>query len=249
MPRVIGIVQARLSSRRLPAKILAPIFDRPLLAVLLERLRGARVDEWWVATSSRPEDCVTEVWARELGCRVHRGPLDDVLARFTAIIREREPDWVVRVTADNPFVDGEIVNRLIEEIPGLDPEATVVGADASDRTWPLGYVPQLARADAVLCAEREIPPDQPFHRAHVLTWLGATGGHRHLRPPPGTPRRGGWRWTVDTLLDLEMARHAFAVFGDRWREIGYADMVAALDRHPEIPRINRQVRQKSPEEG
>src|SRR5262245_53254590 len=103
--KTIGIIQARLGSSRLPGKILCPLAGRPLLEVLVKRLATARLDEWWLATTTDPVDELTADWGEALGLRVWRGSVDDVLSRFTAIIESSRPDWVFRVTADNPFTD------------------------------------------------------------------------------------------------------------------------------------------------
>jgi spore coat polysaccharide biosynthesis protein SpsF len=249
MAGVIGIIQARLSSNRLPGKILAPIGGHPLLAVLVERLRPARIGEWWLATSRDPRDDLTASWGEELGLRVHRGDLEDVLSRFTAITRERRPEWIARVTADDPFIDGALVNALLEGLADAEKEAALVGIGGEEPTFPLGYGAELARASALLSSESEIPEDQGWHRSHVLSWVRSHSPTHRVPAPADWPPRPAWRWTVDTPADLKMTRAAFELFGRRWPSIGYAEMVEALDAHPEITAINREVRQKELTEG
>jgi spore coat polysaccharide biosynthesis protein SpsF len=244
-PRVVGIVQARCASTRLPAKVLAPLAGRSLLAMLAERLAPARVDEWWLATTVRPEDDVVTAWGESIGWRIFRGSTADVLSRFAAITAERRPEWVVRVTADDPFIDAGIVDRLLDATSAQPPSVAMVAAQRG--VLPLGYAPQVARGDAVLCAAREA--DEPHHRAHVLSWVEANA-RRHAVPiPPTWPRRPEWRWTVDTPDDLAMARAAFDCFGARAAEIDYEGMVSALDAQPAIAARNAHVRQKALEEG
>ena len=113
MAKTVGIIQARMRSERLPGKILAPLCGRPLLALLATRITRARVDEWWLATSSDPADDVTEAWGFELGLRVYRGHATDVLSRFVAVADEARAEWLVRVTADNPFLDAPLIDALV----------------------------------------------------------------------------------------------------------------------------------------
>jgi len=243
VPAVVGVIQARLGSTRLPAKILAPLAGRPLLELLVQRLAGARVDEWWLATTRDGSDEVTAAWGRALGLRVHRGPVEDVLARFTAIIRHRRPRWVVRVTADDPFTDAGAVDWLLE----ARDDGSAKGADLihGGPGLPLGYAPQLARAEAVLEAEARIPADEPFHRAHVLSWLHVRGRGVAVEPPADWPRRPGWRWTVDTPEDLAMAQAAFARLAGAAVDASYGRIVQSLDAEPEIPATNAHVAQRS----
>ncbi len=268
MGGTIGIIQARMGSERLPGKILAPLAGRPVLGLLVDRIRRARVDEWWLATSSDPADDVTEAWGFELGLRVFRGHPTDVLSRFVAIGEEARADWMIRATADNPFLDAPVVDRLIE---ARDHDDQAKQADAirlegglplsfdSDPTrcadvrrsprLPIGYGVELVRRRALVAAQQEIPANEPHHRVHVTSWLYARARVHSLPTPPEWPDRPDWRWTLDTYEDLAMARSAFRAFGPNADTIDYPAMVAKLDAHPEIVAMNRHISQKRLEEG
>ncbi len=255
MPTVIGIIQARMGSSRLPGKILAPLAGRCLLDLLATRLRDTPVEEWWLATTEKPEDDVTEAWGHSLGLRVYRGDSENVLSRFTAIIREREPEWIVRVTADDPFTDAGAITRLIECRDEMGKGRALLalpsGGTSDEHAGslaPLGFGAQLARADDVVRIESEIPDGQPYHRTHVLSWLEQSGQGLSIPLPEDWPHRPDWRWTVDTPEDLSMARSAFHLFGLAAATITYPEMVAALDLHPEIVNMNAHVQQKSVEQ-
>ena len=117
MARAVGIIQARVRSERLPGKILSPLAGRPLLALLATRIARARVDEWWLATSSDPADDVTEAWAFELGLRVYRGHATDVLSRFLAVDTD-EDLAMVRLLDGVPEIaalNEHIVQKKLEE--------------------------------------------------------------------------------------------------------------------------------------
>ncbi len=246
--KCVGIVQARTRSSRLPGKVLAPLAGRPLLALLLDRLRGGgagAVSEWWVATTDQPEDDALAKLAERHGARVYRGDPEDVMERYVAIASLRQPDWILRGTGDNPFVDAPLVDLLLgaaeRGAPEVDMWTQPLGA------LPLGYGLQLARTTAFLESARNLPADAAFHRCHVLSWLTAKGVVREIDLPAHWPARPRWRWTVDTECDLAGARAAFAAFAAP--TLDYPQMVAALDATPAIPAINRGVRQKRPEEG
>lgn len=258
----IGIIQARMGSERLPGKILAPLGGQPVLGLIAERLRAARVDEWWLATSSDPADDVTEAWGFELGLRVFRGHPTEVLARFIAIGREGDADWLVRVTADNPFLDARVVNLLVDARDASEcaKEADLLrlhggliveqesGPEQAPRL-PVGYGVELVRRDALELADREIAPSDGHHRVHVTSWVCANANVHAVPTPLDWPDRPDWRWTVDTYEDLAMARSAFRLFGDEATTIDYPAMVDRLDGHPEITNMNRHIEQKKLEEG
>ncbi len=259
-----------MGSERLAGKILAPLAGRPMLALLVERIRRARVDEWWLATSRDPTDDVTEAWGFELGLRVFRGHPTNVLSRFLAIAQETRASWCVRVTADNPFLDAALIDRLLD---ARDDGHAAKRADAvrfrggvvietpQTPSWPaeqgpvrtprlpLGYGVELVRRRALERADHAIAGRDFHHRIHVTSWLYANAAVHATPTPLAWPDRPDWRWTIDTYEDLAMARSAFRVFGREATSIDYPTMVAALDRHPEIYAMNAHVEQKKLEEG
>ncbi len=239
-----------MGSSRLPGKILYPLGGRPLLAVLAQRLvRSARVDEWWLATTDRADDEVTAGWGAALGLRVCSGAVEDVLSRFVAIARERNPTWIVRATADNPFADGAVVDAMLAQTEQMPASSDCLSEDRTNAALPLGYAPEIVRAEALLEAEAAIPDAEPHHRAHVTSWLVACGRRWPFQPPADWPARPAWRWTVDTLADARMADQAFALFGERWPTISYPEMVAALDAQPDLVALNAEIQQKPVEAG
>lgn len=248
--RTIGIIQARLSSARLPAKVLAPIAGQPLLGLLANRVRNAkRVDEWWLATSEATDDDVTAAWGAALGLQVYRGSLDDVLSRYIAIAELRKPDVLLRLTADDPFTDHVIVDLLVEQLLAAPVGVALTSDNMSSRHFPLGYCPQAARCDAVLTLPNVIPAELPYHRGHVMTWFYTQpGACLAVRPPTDWQPRPAWRWTIDMDADLAMAQRAFATLADPTCA-SYMEMVRILDAHPEITGSNLHVRQKALEEG
>lgn len=270
MTKTVCIIQARMRSERLPGKILAPLGGRPLLALLATRIARAKVDERWLATSSDPADDVTEAWGFELGLRVYRGHPTDVLSRFLAVADETGADWLVRVTADNPFLDAPLIDALIAERDALAErdakravaiEADVATGTSEDRNAhepdlirpaagrPIGYGVELVHADALRRAARAIPATAFHHRVHVTSWLSVHGRIQSVALPAEWPSRPSWRWTVDTYEDLAMARSAFRLFASEAATIDYPTMVRLLDGVPEIAAMNAHIAQKKLEEG
>jgi len=207
------------------------------------------LDAIWLATTEEPADNLTAEWGRALGLNVFRGSTDGVLSRFTSIIRQEKPDWVFRLTADNPFTHVEVLEELKKQTASIGPDHDLIGFNKGSGT-PLGFASvSLVRGEALLKAEGEIPSEQSFHRTHVTSWLVQNGRDFRIEEPQSWPPRPDWRWTVDTPEDYAMAKAAFAQFGEKQATIRYPEMVAQLDAHPEITSINAAIQQKSLEEG
>ena len=100
----LAILQARVSSSRLPMKVLVPILSRPMLALQIERLRRSKhIDKLVVATSTDPNDDEIEVLAHRERVEIFRGSLEDVLDRFYQGAKRFLPEHVIRLTGDSPL--------------------------------------------------------------------------------------------------------------------------------------------------
>jgi spore coat polysaccharide biosynthesis protein SpsF len=202
--------------------------------------------------------------------RVFRGHSSDVLSRFVAIGRETRADWCLRVRADNPFLDAPALDALLEArdvsetakradairfhgglLVETDPDCRASHRRGPQRTprLPVGYGVELVRHEALELAHRTIAEDEPQHRIHVTSWLHAHARVHPIPTPSAWPDRPEWRWSIETYEDLAMARSAFRAFGAEAATIDYPLMVARLDTHPEITRMNQHIEQKHLEEG
>ena len=111
---IVGFLQARSTSRRLPGKVLLPVLGEPMIVRQIERLRRAQsLDRLVVLTSSDPSDDPLAALLVDRDIEVFRGPLDDVLGRFVAAIEEYRPTTVVRLTGDCPLADPTVVDLVV----------------------------------------------------------------------------------------------------------------------------------------
>jgi spore coat polysaccharide biosynthesis protein SpsF len=114
------IIQSRMGSTRLPGKVLKPLGATDNMDYVVSRCRAIiGVDEVVVATSTLPGDDALETWCREFGVPCFRGSEQDVLARYYFCAKEYHPDYVIRVTADCPFLDyqlaGDVLKLAVEQ--------------------------------------------------------------------------------------------------------------------------------------
>ncbi|MDP2215021.1 glycosyltransferase family protein [Phenylobacterium sp.] len=203
---ILALLQARLSSTRLPGKVLLPLAGAPMLLRQIERVRRARrIDQIVVATSLEASDDPLVQILEAAGLPVHRGPLADVLARFVGALEVWPADHVVRLTGDCPLIDPEVIDATIDL-------HLAKGADYTHNRYdPSGYPKgQDVEVIAAAALRRTAAEDQsPEAREHV-TWAVRNASDRYriarLDPPAD---EGQVRWTVDTPDDYEFVRRVY----------------------------------------
>jgi spore coat polysaccharide biosynthesis protein SpsF len=246
-PSLIVIVQARLSSSRLPGKVLLPAGGKSLLGHLLERVaRSVHRPKVVVATTTGAADDALVAEARRFGAESSRGSEADVLERFTVTLAEHPADVVVRLTADNPLLDPGELDRVIGEFlsrwNGPD-EVDYVTNHADDGRIALGLSVEVFSAEALLRAAREAR--EPGDREHVTAYLYRMPGRfRVLRTPHPDPALSRFRLTVDTPEDFELVRTLLEQLGPN---AAIGEIARFLDAHPEVVRLNAGVVQRGAE--
>tara|TARA_Y100000034_G_scaffold124495_1_gene172740 strand:+ start:743 stop:1432 length:690 start_codon:yes stop_codon:yes gene_type:complete len=114
MEKIGVIIQARMGSTRLPGKIMLNLKGKTILQQMVERFKKTNADEVIVATSTKEKDNIIEDFCKEKGYKYFRGSEEDVLARFFHCAQEFSLNHIIRSTADDPFVDHEIINEMIK---------------------------------------------------------------------------------------------------------------------------------------
>lgn len=196
---ILTILQARMSSSRLPGKVMRPILGKPMIGCQIERLRrSVRLGELVVATSTDPGDDVVADYCQGLGCRVHRGPLADVLARYAGALEAFGPaDHVVRLTADCPLADWRVIDACIDLHLERGADYT---SNTVDRTFEKGLDVEVFRAE--LLPEIAATTQDPYDREHVTPYFYRNPDRFRIAQLTQEAARPEVRWTVDTLEDF-----------------------------------------------
>ncbi len=236
---IVAIVQARMGSTRLPRKTLAPIVGKPLLAHILERVQAVPlIDRVVIATTRLPDDDAIEALGREMGLTVYRGSVDDVLDRFYQCARQVGAHTIVRITADDPFKDPELIQAMltywVETFPAYDYLSNTL-----EPTYPEGLDIEIFTFQALALAWKEA--SLPSDREHVTPYIW-----RH----PQRFRLFSWkqerdlshlRWTVDYPEDLAFARAVYEQLYPQKPLFLMEDILALLDAEPHLKDLPRQV--------
>ncbi len=240
--RIVAVIQARMGSTRLPGKVLKPVAGQPLLWHIVHRLKASRlIEEIAIATTVNPLDEAIVEFGAAHGITVIRGPEDDVLARFARAAEMLDADIIVRVSSDAPFLDARFIDHLIASMieQGGDYVLMEEGAPCAHE----GVDPLTRRGLDKLMMDAG---DDPAAREHVT-------GYFKLHPDfvpiaraktyPSLARDGG-RLTIDTPDDLAFVEAVHARLAARAGEASLTDLLALLDREPELRAINAHVKQK-----
>lgn len=231
-----------MSSTRLPGKVLRRVLDRPLIDFLVERLgRVHLADERVIATTSNAADDAIVEWCRSHGIAFTRGPEEDVLARYVQAARLHEAETIVRITADCPLIDPEVVDRVIAFYQAHADSYDYV-SNVLVRTYPRGMDTEVFSASALERAHREARGAS--EREHVTPYLYGHPELFRLANVPDFTERSQYRLTIDTREDFELVRRVLEALYPRRPEFDLEDMIRLLEEHPEWVAINAGVEQR-----
>ncbi|HTH16551.1 MAG TPA: hypothetical protein VL974_07855 [Magnetospirillum sp.] len=233
--RIVAIIQARMSSSRLPGKVLKTLDERTALEWVVRAARAIPgVDAAVVATSEDASDDAIVAWCAEHDVACHRGPLDDVLGRYLVAARAENADVVMRLTADCPLLDphvcGDVVALFLRE-------RLAYASNLSPPTWPDGLSCELMTRETLETAGREAA--RAYEREHVTPFIR---DHRHRFPQMGlpcpVPGVGHERWTLDEERDLTLLRELVRRLPDTSRPPAWTEVLAIVEAEPSLREIN-----------
>lgn len=240
MTRTLALVQARMSSTRLPGKVLAPLHGRPLVLYMADRIaRSRRLDGLVIVTSTDPTDDILAETVAAASLPVFRGDLNDVLKRYADAAEAHGADEVIRLTADCPLIDPAIIDAVIDTrraanadyASNVDPPRYPDGLDVECFTRA---ALDLAHRSATTSAERE----------HVTLWMRSDAAALRRASLRALADLSHLRLTVDYADDLEVVRRIIArESGDR--PLDLFDVLRVLWLEPEIATLNLHPSPKS----
>ena len=255
-----------MGATRLPGKVLHDIAGQPMLVRVVERARRASlIDGFVVATTNEVQDETVAELCREHGYPFYRGAQQDVLDRYYQAARQTEAEVIVRITADCPVIDPELIDETINVVLGksaiCNPQSVIDFAANRlpppwGRTFPIGLDVEVCTFTALERAWKEAT--EPYHREHVMPYLyegvnlkSATCNLQVGTSPRGVrvallnhdPDYGALRWTVDTPEDLELIRQVYARFVGS-DDFSWRDILALFEREPELAKLNTSIKAK-----
>jgi spore coat polysaccharide biosynthesis protein SpsF len=237
--KIAAIIQARMSSNRLPGKVLKDLAGTTMLARVVERVRRcALIGEVLIATSSVESDQAIVSECDRIGVGVFRGSELDVLDRYYQAARFVGSEGVVRITSDCPLIDSEVTGHTIKKFLAAQPD---YACNTLERTFPRGLDTEVMTFATLECAWKEAK--EGYQREHVTPYIYQNPSLFKLFSVRGDADYSRHRWTVDTPEDLEFVRNVYERF--KGMDFGWTDVLRLLEREPQLAEINRRVPQKT----
>lgn len=225
----LAIIQARMSSSRLPGKVMMPVNRQPMIYRQIERIkRAATVDEIIVATSIDASDDALCTFLDTVGVRVFRGALNDVLSRFVAIQENEKATAIVRLTGDCPLVMPKLIDSMVKTFYGSDVDYL---SNTLELSFPDGLDVELIRPSALkkLMKYNLSSPE----REHVTLGIYTRPLEFTLENFKSARNLSDRRWTVDYIEDLEFVRRVYLYFQGNESSFTLEDMITLMARHPD----------------
>lgn len=244
--KIVATIEARMTSSRLPGKVLLPVGGIPVLQMMIERLKRSRyLDVICVATTTNKDDDALEELANKLGVLCFRGSESDVLGRVLGAAESVGGDIIVEAMADSPFVDPELVDRGIEEFFAQDVD---YAANCIKDTYAVGFEVQVFPTK--ILADVASKTQDIVDRTHVTYYI-----YNH----PELYRTYNWeapqeltapqfRMTLDEESDYKAICAVAEALLPSNPNFTVREVTEYLRMHPEVVAINNNVRQKSAEE-
>jgi spore coat polysaccharide biosynthesis protein SpsF len=232
--KILAILQARMSSRRLPGKVLMPILGEPMLARQIERLRRATtIDRLIVATSTDSSDDPIAALCARLGIDCARGSLDNVLDRFCKAAERYMPEQVVRLTGDCPLADPAVIDAAarFHLAGGYD-----YSSNTLHPTFPDGLDVEICGYAALIEAGSEAK--SAFQREHVTPFFYQHPERYRLGDFRHSADLSALRWTVDVAEDFELVRRIYAALYPSNPHFALDDILALFENNPDLAAIN-----------
>ena len=230
------MIQARCGSTRLPNKVLKDLCGKPALQRMIERVqRSKAIDEVMVVTSIEKNNLPILKLCADLGVRVGIGSEDDVLDRFYQTAKLLKPEYVIRLTADCPCFDAELLDQAISE---LKPDTDYMGM--TSESFADGLDLEIMKFSALEKAWKEA--EHSFEREHVTQFIirrPEVFKLQDFHSPVGD--FGYYRWTVDEPEDFEVVKQIYEYFlmSDKKDDFNYKDIITFMKAHPEVEKINQ----------
>lgn len=242
--KIVCIIQARMGSSRLPGKVLKEICGKPMLDWVIRRARRSQlVNQILVAATISADDEPIAQFCETSGIPLFRGSEFDVLDRYYQAASSADADVIVRLTADCPLIDPDLIDKTIYALLAENADFAANRLPPPyHRTYPIGLDVEVATFTALETAWKNAA--EGFEREHVMPYLYDPAHGTKFVVVDHVEDLGSLRWTVDTSEDLEFVRQVTKRFDCR-DDFSWLEMLNMLEEFPELSAINAGISHKT----
>ena len=232
------VIQARMGSERFPGKVLLKLGRITVLEWVIRASKKIRdIDDIIVATTSLKKDRLIEKLCINKGVKVFKGQNKDVLSRIYEAVKKKNPQNVIRITADCPFLDPEVCNQVLflHEITKADYTSNTI-----PRTWPDGLDCEVLKFGALKKANYNAT--LPSDREHVTKWVKNNQNIFNIQSLI-CPFKNFYKFrlTIDFKNDYRLMKKIVKNFSDK-EPIPYLRIVNYLKKNPRVQEINKKIK-------
>ncbi|WP_261626283.1 glycosyltransferase family protein [Pseudoalteromonas holothuriae] len=222
-------IQARMTSSRLPGKVLENILNKPMLLHIIERLKyTTTIDKIVVLTSDQISDDAIEEFCTNYQIHCFRGPLDDVLQRFYLASIAYPSDHIVRITADCPLVDSALVDKIVNLHLCKKADFT---SNCHPATFPDGLDVEIMKTSALRTAHHEAKT--AYQREHVTPYLFTQPDTLTCANFEANELIPDYRLTVDHPQDLQLIKNIYESLYKTEPNFDLSSTLKLLYKHPQ----------------
>lgn len=239
---VNAIIQARCGSTRFPDKVFAGIDGKPLLWHVVNRIKYVEmIDDIIIATTVNPKDDKIEEWCKAESVKCFRGSEEDVLNRYYSASAAFPSDVVVRVTADDPFKEPKVMDKVIKKL--IDEKLDLV-TNNFPPSFPEGLDCEAFTFEILELMEKTT--QDSFEREHVTQYIYHNPDKFKIGNVISETQLSSFRWTIDNTEDYDMVKAVYAKRDKGSKGILLMDEIfEILRKNPEITGINSQVKRSA----
>lgn len=234
--KVVAIIQARMASTRLPGKVLMPMMDKTILEQIVNRIRSVSViDEIVVATTKNKLDDLIEQFCRDKKISFFRGSEENVLERYYQCARQYDANIIVRITADDPLKDPDVILHAIEIFKKGNYDYV---SNTIIPTYPEGIDIEVFSFSALEKAYLE--GNLPSEKEHVTPYIYKNPSKFNLYNFTNTVDLSGFCWTLDKPEDYMFVHRVYEELYKNQNEIfSMNEVIELIKKKPEIQEINK----------
>lgn len=240
--RIVATIEARMTSSRLPGKVLKEWNGRPMLELMIERLRHIRsLDHIVIATTVNPDDDPVVALAERLGIGHFRGSEDNVMERVLHAAQAHHADIIFETTGDCPLIDPAICEQVIADYFDNGVDYAGIGLE---RSYPLGMDVQVFSTTTL--ADAYSRTDDPVDHEHVSLFIYRHPElyKLHNRKAPDEYFDPTLRLTLDTIEDYRVIAAIYDALYGEGRVFPLSEILSFLKDHPEVRAISENIQHR-----